>query len=208
MTKSRSRTRQSGMNAVTTSLCFILSVMAWPAVGAQEDSIYTSYDWQADCRHVDAGPADADDTLARLVCPGPDGMLLMLADDDGRISLDYAASQEFGPWESFQRFNDVYHRVEWRRQPLNGKMTPFATIHRWFVEPEQREILVVNTVARLAGQESCMVGYIDADKTPDANRLARQLADRLARDFACGHTPSRAFGWVDIDLPAANRVAH
>ncbi len=51
-----------------------------------------------------------------------------------------------------------------------------------------------------------MVGYIDTSETPDANQLARAVADRYARGFVCGSARPRGFGYVGLDTPMPRRV--
>jgi hypothetical protein len=189
-----------------------LLALALPAgVQAQQmDSVYTSYDWAEDCRTLDQDvPPDAAGMGFRMICPGPDGMHVMLTDGDARISMDYASTPDFGPWESFATFSTVHDTIEWRRQPLNGDMTPFATIHRWFVGPsnDDRAVLIVSTVANAPSEESCMVGFIDAAATPDANALARDVADRYARGFVCANAQARGFGYVGVDTPVPRRAS-
>jgi hypothetical protein len=171
----------------------ILMLGAGPAVAGEIDSVYTRYDWQADCEVVRTDPQRAS---ASLVCPGPEGLNLLLADDDARMSLDYRSDRSFGPWESFATFNSVHDVVEWRRHRLNGALQPIATIHRWFLQGqgEERQLLVVSTVARAPDTESCMVGWIDATATPGANRLAREVADSQAAGFACGTDSPQQYG--------------
>lgn len=189
----------------------LLALMLPSAAQAQAlDSVYTSYDWAADCQtlHQDV-PPDAAGMGFRMVCPGPDGMHLMLTDGDARISMDYGSTPAFGPWESFASFSSVHETVEWRRQRLGGEMTPFATIHRWFVGPSNtaRELLVISTVANSPSEESCMVGFIDTTDTPKANALARAVADRYAPGFVCGNARVRGFGYVGLETPVPHRAA-
>ena len=68
---------------------------------------------------------------------------------------------------------------------------PFATIHRWFVsDPEdpdkQIEVLVVEKVGQIGERDGCAVGLVLATGNPNANEMARKIADEQARDFACG----------------------
>lgn len=188
-----------------------LLALALPAAAHAQamDSVYTSYDWDDDCRAVERDlPADAAAMGFQLICPGPKGLHLMLTDGDARISMDYGRTPAFGHWESFSPFNTVHDTVEWRRQPMNGEMQPFATIHRWTVGPghNNREFLVVSTVANSPGTESCMVAFIDTTGTPDANVLARAVADRYAPGFVCGNARARGFGYVGLDTPVPRRV--
>jgi hypothetical protein len=77
-----------------------------------------------------------------------------------------------------------------------GKLKPFATILRWNVmrEGDRRKpsgrVLVVT---RLPPGGVCHVGYVDARANPDADALARRLADERARAFRCGVDKA---GWV------------
>lgn len=187
----------------------IALVLPLAAQAQQVDSVYSRHDWDKDCRVVETdAPPDEAGMGGQLICPGPDGMYLMLTDGDARVSMDYGSTPRFGPWESFASFSTVHETVEWRRQPLEGDMQPFATIHRWIVGPsdDTREILVVSTVATRAEKESCMVGFIDTTDTPKANRLARDVADRFARGFVCGNARARGFGYVSLETPLPRRV--
>lgn len=191
------------------SMC--LAILLPGALSAQEvDSLYSSHDWARDCERVGpSAPPDEAAMGARIVCPGPDGMRVMLADSDLRISMDYGRAARFGPWESFAAFSDVSTTIEWRRRMIDGRMRPFATIHRWTVGPDEaaRELLVVSTVARALGEESCIVGLVDAAATDGANAVARELADRKAGRFTCGADRPRAYGRVTFDTPLPGRVA-
>ena len=144
-------------------------------------NVYATPDWNRECRALgtDVPPEEAG-MGGRLICPGPGEMRVMLSDGDARMPMDYGHTPRFGPWESFGGFSTVQDTVAWRRQPLSGRMRPFATIHRWFVGPGRgtREVLVIGSVATDAGNENCMVGYIDTTRTPEANRLARAVAHR------------------------------
>lgn len=201
--------RAATLRAIAICALAALALAAPRAASAAEvDSVYRTYDWQNDCQLVDDGGDEPPGMGAKLICPGPGGLYLMLADSDARISLDYGAAPVFGPWESFASFSTVHDTVEWRRQRINGRMQVFATIHRWIVgpDPSKREILVISTVAQDANTESCIVAYIDTTDTPNANRLARRVADRHAPGFVCGNARPRAFGYVGLDTPVPHRV--
>mgnify|MGYP000249806876 CR=1 FL=1 len=91
------------------ALAFLALVLPVQA-GAQEvRSLYTTHDWQTDCTAPDTDrPADEAGMGGRLVCPGPAGLSLMLAEGDARVSMDYGSTPEFGPWESFASFSFVH----------------------------------------------------------------------------------------------------
>src|SRR5262245_13396472 len=53
---------------------------------------------------------------------------------------------------------------------------------------------------RLSPGGTCQVGYVDARANPDANELARKIADEHARDFHCGKDQPIVLGKTDPDL--------
>ena len=76
------------------------------------------------------------------------------------------------------------------RDAAGGKKRPFATIMRWGTTvttetdtPSKGQVLVVT---RLGPGGVCHVGYVDGRANPDANDLARKIADEHARKFRCG----------------------
>jgi hypothetical protein len=95
--------------------------------------------------------------------------------------------------------------VEWRIEKTDGKARPFATILRWnVVTPDDREKATgpikstgrVLVVTRLGPGGTCHVGYVDAKANPDANELARKIADEKARTFKCGKDKAIVSGKV------------
>ena len=112
----------------------------------------------------------------------------------GRKAADFGrkAADELAATQTFPGFNDVTKgTIEWRlaRSP-NGTAQPFATILRWNVRlnpaDDSQPHSPVLVVTRLGPGGVCRVGYVDARANPDANELARKLADERARSFRCG----------------------
>ncbi len=94
-------------------------------------------------------------------------------------------------------FNSVYEgTVEWRiEKPAGAKPRPFATILRWNAVSAQDQANATGPIAstgrilvvtRLGPGGVCHIGYVDAVANPDANELARKMADESARTFKCG----------------------
>ena len=182
----------------TTLASAMILVLSGGALLAQ-DSVYTEIDLEAGCtvtEQIEEG------SFMAFLCDGLPGYPVRLAEGDLRQFMQFGdvapaqrRSQTFGPW------NQVNRVVEWRLS--DGRH--FATILRWFIENVNRstgsadpalrgQILVISTVAGPAGGESCMVGMIDAMANPEANLLARQVADTLARDFDCAGDHPRYHG--------------
>lgn len=188
---------------------------------AARDSVYSEIS-PADCDLLYSPPADEPGDAAVQLCAGPEGHEVVHADLHLRMHLDYrraglhetpsgvdwrAGMSPGFPAEGFAEFNRVHETIEWRRAEIDGRRIPFATIHRWFVQletsqgPRERPILVVSTVAGEADAQSCMVGYIDAAETADANEMARRLADARAPGFECGVDEMQAYGTTTIETP-------
>jgi hypothetical protein len=84
--------------------------------------------------------------------------------------------------------NSIGDSIEWRMERRAGDWLPFATILRYYTEVEvdgesyRGEVLVIS---RVGEGEACHVAYIDAKANANAETLAREAADTLARRFDC-----------------------
>jgi hypothetical protein len=124
-----------------------------------------------------------------------------LAAGDQRMYVSFGrnAAREPAAVETISGFNDVYKGlIEWRleRKP-DGRLQPFATILRWnfMTGPDDRKASGRKlVVTRLGPGGVCHVGYVDARANPDANELARKLADEKARTFKCGVDRAESVG--------------
>ena len=150
---------------------------------------YTQFDADKNCKHRKG--RDVED-YGTWTCPGYAGIPVVLSAGDQRMQVSFGprASREVAASETLPSFNDVYKgRIEWRLAPgKNGKPTPYATILRWnyMTSPDDREASGrVLVVTRLNPGGVCHVGYVDARANPDANDIARKLADEKARSFVC-----------------------
>ena len=168
---------------IATGLCLTL-VMAFPVLAAQ--SKYTSFDLEENCvfhSEYEAG--------ASAYCKGYRGYPVHFSEGDLRqmVRFGHLATLD-GQWESFGQFNRAGTTIEWRLEA--GR--PFATILRWYISgeaaqatsPAEGQVLVISTVASHDKPRSCVVGYVDARANREANALAREVADTLARSFECG----------------------
>ena len=117
-------------------------------------------------------------------CPGYGGIPLIVMAGDLRFDVD--AGEDNGVFESRPGFNAAPERVEWR---LRARQ-PRAIIYRIRLVgegSEGRTLLGVETISRRGRWAGCLIAWIDGD-VPNANAVARRIADRDNRRFRCGHS--------------------
>jgi hypothetical protein len=173
-----------------------LAVASTSAAAQSVDYIYTKFDAKT-CKHTKG--RDVED-YGSWRCPGLGNIAVRLSAGDQRMFVTFGSGKgkdDLASEQTFPGFNDVYEgTVEWRiEKSADGKSRPFATILRWnLVTAEDQEKATgpikptgrVLVVTRLGPGGVCHVGYVDARKTPDANAVARRIADEKARTFKCG----------------------
>jgi len=185
------------MNILIAGLSILASLgLTTPA--RSNDSAYTDLD-------LDACETLAEDLMGvSLKCKGYEGQPVYFKEGDLRQSVLFGRiDRELieGAYESFAAFNRVNTKIEWR---LDGRGQAFAAILRWFIEnpgqsgspsPESTgQVLVISRVATPDYPGSCFVGMVDAKATPDANAVARRVADEVAKSFDCGMQPPQWYG--------------
>jgi len=187
---------------------FALAVVlfATPAAAQSIEYVYTKFDAKK-CRH-ERGKEVED--YGSWLCPGHEKLNVLLSAGDQRMYVTYGSGKQkdLAASQTFPGFNDVYEgTVEWRIEKTDGKARPFATILRWnVVTPDDREKATgpikstgrVLVVTRLGPGGTCHVGYVDARANPDANELARRIADEKARTFKCGKDKAIVSGKVSV----------
>lgn len=179
-------------------------LVAMPTMAQQIVSEYTDLDHEQHCA-VFAGGDPAEGNWSNLVCQGWRGYPVLIRYSDARESLFYGVPPggDLTPsWESFTGFNEVGPKIEWRIEQDGPLVTPFATIHRWFVDAgddsQPVEVLVIERVGQLHSREGCAVGYVVATGNPEANQKARLIADSKARSHVCGNPPEIDVGSVPL----------
>jgi hypothetical protein len=166
------------------------------------ETIGSSYTSTApkDCRVRSAGNGVDDSTIR--VCPGKDGLVVVISEDDLRETVSVGrnrlgASKEPAAQTWFGPFNSTTNTVEWRA--ANGR--PYAIIQRWHIadnadqDKDGRPIAKpMLAVTRLSPGPVCHVAYVDVQANPSANELARKAADEIARHFKCGKDAVKTVG--------------
>lgn len=136
-----------------------------------------------------------DEPVWDTVCPGFQGWeVVIVTGEHGsaeayRTARGYTSEYINPPMLGlFGHYGDV---IEWRH---DADGLPFATIHRYFndtpemMDPDNAgewQTLVVAALNAIDPQIACPVAFIDASSLPNANEIARQAADHLARGWNC-----------------------
>jgi hypothetical protein len=164
-------------------------VVAGTAASAQSiESAYTTFE-TSKCSHV-RGLVPED--YGHLTCKGYGGIAVWVAGADQRVYVSFGprAKNEPAAMQTFSAFNSEGRTIEWRiERRRDGKARPFATILRWNTSPLDENANQIRgqvlVVTRLAPGPVCHVGYVDGRANPNANELAREIADQHARRFRC-----------------------
>jgi hypothetical protein len=188
------------MNRTSLSLAVLMTCIGLTCADAQSVSSTYSSTAPKDCRQI--GKASELDGSTTRACPGRNGLLVLVAEDDLREIVSVGrnrkqAAEEPAAKAWFAPFNSSETTIEWRA--VGAK--PFAIIQRWHIadngdpdkqgRPNTKAMLVVT---RLPPGPVCHVAYVDAIANPTANELARKAADDFARGFACGKDEVKIIG--------------
>ncbi|HWA17780.1 MAG TPA: hypothetical protein VG757_02185 [Devosia sp.] len=171
----------------------VLAGLAAGSAAAQEaQSAYTDVDF-AQCTLI-----TSDEMGGTFACPGYKGIPVMIGEGDLRmfVSFGLTSTTEPAAQQTLPPFNHLGPKIEWRLRPDDeGTLVPFATILRWYTQREEGDgegqVLVVT---QLKPGATCHIAYVDALANKDANEKARQAADELAGDFACGDRMPQVIG--------------
>ena len=163
-------------------------VLAPAAIAGPVESAYTPLVLEK-CDNIT--PSEMAEHGAVFRCAGFGGTDVRVAKGDLRMFVSYGkrAADQAAAGQTLPAFNSIGERLEWRIK--DGKA--FATIlrFRWDGDGAKGSTLVVT---KLGKTDSCHVAYVQAEKNPHANRLAREVADEDARRFSCKRDQPRTYG--------------
>ena len=165
------------MTSLRTLIPVFTVLLGCPAQAA--DSLYTDLKLDA-CKKL-SDPSD-EESCCEWRCAGIKGNGIMVMEGDLRMFVAYGpeARQQCAALQTMSAFNTLGPKVEWRVE--DGK--PFATILRWFTDNGSGTKKNWLVVTKLDGDQGCHTAYIDG-AMPDANGLARKMADSVTRRFDC-----------------------
>jgi hypothetical protein len=179
------------MQPLSLALAALGLLVAMPATANPLKSLYTTIELEQ-CRQTRTEPGGG-----AWICAGLAGYPVFIAEGDMRtfVSVGPEPEKRRAATQTLRDFNSLFKgkrgraTLEWRIIRRDGRPVPFATIQRYFTRHDtaKSEVLVVTKVT---AQEDCHVAYIDALANRDAIVLAREIADREAREFDCKREPS------------------
>ncbi|MAC88967.1 MAG: hypothetical protein CMF73_06550 [Maricaulis sp.] len=174
-----------------------LSMVGGGAIAAQDEALNSQYT-QIDEACVQSQLPD--EPVYEAVCPGLGGWMVHILSGEHGSASAYArpgsARSEYINAPTRGLFGGFHDVIEWRLDADGA----FATIHRYihyntpdvveFYEGiEEPNTLIVTALAAEGGYMVCPVAFVDASVLPDANLIARAVADELARGWDCGNEP-------------------
>jgi hypothetical protein len=138
------------------------------------------------------GPGRVEDSPTR-VCRGKATLVVLVNKGDRRETISVGhdrdeAARQPAAQSSFGPFNVALPGIEWR---MAGS-SPYAIIQGWRIADNDTKPMLV--VTRLPPGAVCPVAYVDAAANPNADVLARQAADEIARNFKCGTDQPKVIG--------------
>lgn len=144
-----------------------------------------------------------EEAWSQQVCKGADGIAVFVSEGDLRMSISYGRQKADDRYFTFGNFNRVGGTMEWRLKDDNGYKAPFATILRWYVSVEQPREEQALVITKIAENDFCVAGFVEATAQPNANVLAREIADTVVPGFVCGQDQPQWYGQTG---PLANAM--
>ncbi|MEQ9518779.1 MAG: hypothetical protein RLN89_04990 [Parvibaculum sp.] len=200
----------------------VLSALAVPTAVAAESAYMSTYS-DLDFAKCEIVHEDSEFGLVEWRCAGDHGYDILATEADLRLYLAYqkkgelhgapvtpsdtetnsdlssdeaeAGDRSLG--QTIPPFNNLGPKLEWRLGKEAGA-EPFATIvrYRYQADPDETDEGQVLVVSRFREGESCHVAYIDALANRNANKMAREIADKYAKGGQCpeGSAPVLGLG--------------
>jgi len=168
-----------------------LTGLAWANTAK---SSYTKLDFDKNCTFKTPAHEEEEGMGVIGTCYVGNAPVIHYMEGDLRQSVGFGAIKQF---QSFGQFNRMNTTIEWRS---NGGRT-YAAIMRFFIDHANNEgrsregqVLVIHRVAETDKGQTCIVGMVDARANHNANLLARQVADTMAKSFNCSRDHPKYYG--------------
>ena len=162
-----------------------LLALAATATAAAEPTVSSAYT-PLDLDNCHIVKRFAEEGGSQWSCQGFGDLKVRVSEGDLRyfVSFGPRADEQRAARQTLAPFNKIHNMLEWRIEERDGHRRPIATILRYFWEMDGKkgETLVVSKLGRA---DACHVAYIRADGDPQANALARSVADARTDGFDC-----------------------
>ena len=180
----------SGRTLCCTILACVLGGATAPAQAPE--SAYTEL-LKGRCKFISIDEETNEEQVKR--CPGHGGAQVLTRASHTTVYLSFR-------WSKSRVAEDVVSgwslgdKMEWRGARTRNGFEPYATIVRVIVKDP--DTLVggghVLAVMRIDKRDACLAAAVDVSANKEANALAREAADTIARTFVCGKDKPRVSG--------------
>lgn len=169
--------------------------LAMPAYAAEWHSAYQNLTIEAcpDTASVRSG-RQGDHATTTLICPPFAGFRLRVNFYPNSHEVQIAVPRNKGKPARLVFLSGLGSNIEWRGPKRSSVLVPRAAILRLGAADLADEKAAVLAIFKLSPDRACLMGVVDIATNPEANRLARQEADRLIPAFRCGADKARVLG--------------
>jgi len=169
------------------------AVAALPSSAAGTSSVYSRAEGKTCRKAPDSVPEEHETVIER--CPGVAGFTVITAyaGTSVRIAIEFRGTEARDEWRLGTGYG-VGSRIEWRGSRDGGIFRPQSGIIRLLSRDDNGKVVSVLAVFRVDGRLACPAAWLDVAATPDANAVARRVADGEVVAFKCGSDKPRIVG--------------
>ena len=159
---------------------------------AAEGSLVSAYSDVSRAKCASSGKDTGDDAPVTHRCKMLDDLTLIVAYEGAIVRISVLRNGEDTGLRLGAGY-DVGEKLEWRGRRRDQKFEPEAAILR-LIERTGDKSASVLAILRVEDGKICPAAWLDAEATPHANAVARQIADDAAGKFHCGTDAARVIG--------------
>jgi len=159
---------------------------------AAEGSLVSAYSDVSRAKCASSGKDTGDDAPVTHRCKMLDDLTLIAVYEGAIVRISVLRNGEDTGLRLGAGY-DVGEKLEWRGRRRDQKFEPEAAILR-LIERTGDKSASVLAILRVEDGKICPAAWLDAEATPHANAVARQIADDAAGKFHCGTDAARVIG--------------
>ena len=169
-------------------------MIAAQRVLAAEAGLVSAYSDISHPKCAASGKATGDDTPVTYRCKLLDDLVLIATYEGTAVRISILRNGDDTGLRLGAGY-DVGETLEWRGWKRDDlKFEPAAAILRLIEKTGHNNYASVLTVLRVENRKICPAAWLDVTATPNANAVARQIADDTAGKFHCGTDAARIIG--------------